>query len=131
MLLLGLIAQSAVAQSWNCDDFVGTWRFQGDDYSMSAQRTVILQFSADRSFYVDMYHKGSNSEGLEIQTGRWQCYGGLQTMHIETIDGVAVGYTYNYEIMELSPAYFRFRSTPENCYYAGSDCPTTYEYFRQ
>ena len=121
----------ALAQSLNCDDFIGTWRFEGDDYSMSAQRTVIAQFSADRSFYVEMYHKGSVSEGFHVHTGRWQCHDGLQTLHMETVDGVVVGYSDNYEILELTPAYFRIFSTPENCDRADSDCPTTYEYFRQ
>ena len=131
-VLLGCcVSQMALAQSFNCDNFIGTWRFDGDDYNMSAQRTVVVQFFADQSFYADMRHRGQESEGRSIHTGRWQCRGGVQTLHKQTINGFAVAYSEDYEIMELSPAYFRIRSTPENCEYSGSDCPTTYEYFRQ
>jgi hypothetical protein len=130
-VLLGLIAQPVFSQEWNCDDFIGDWKFEGDDYNMSAQRTVLATFSADRSFYVDMSHESLERQGREIQTGRWQCQNGLQTLHIESINGLSVNYSDAYEIMELMPVYFRIRSTPENCYHAGSDCPTTYEYIRQ
>jgi hypothetical protein len=130
-VLLSLLVQPVFAQAWNCDDFIGDWKFEGDDYNMSAQRTVLATFSADRTFYVDMWHEGQNSQGRELQTGRWQCKNGLQTLHIESLNGFAVNYSDVYEIMELMPVYFRIRSTPENCDRAGSDCPTTYEYVLQ
>jgi hypothetical protein len=130
-VILSVLAQPAFAQAIHCDDFIGDWKFEGDDYNMSAQRTVNAQFRADRSFYVDMWHEGEESQGREIQTGRWQCHNGLQTLHIESVNGMSVNYSDDYEIMELTPVFFRIGSTPGNCYRASSDCPTTYEYVRQ